>query len=76
MQKQKNRLHLLQKLFASPDEWYDNRKSKKNPKQPDFKNKSTGEALWLNATDPPWVKKQLELLDSRLSGGPKNVVNS
>lgn len=63
-----NRFHLWQILFANPNEWYDNRKNKRNPKQPDFKNKSTGEALWFNESDPSWVKKQIELLDSRLSG--------
>lgn len=76
LQKYNNRLHLWQILFANPNEWYDNRKSKKNPRQPDFKHKSTGEALWLSERDPPWVKKQVELLDSGLSGGPNNDVIS
>lgn len=62
LQSYTNRLHLWQLLFASPDEWHDQRRSKTNPKQPDFKHKSTGEALWLSASDPPWVKKQVELL--------------
>ncbi|KAL2895111.1 Protein OSB1 mitochondrial [Bienertia sinuspersici] len=75
-QKYSHRVHMWQVFFASPNEWYDRRKTKKNPKGPDFKHKSTGEALWLNASDPPWVKKQLELLDSRLSGGPNNDVIS
>ncbi|KNA12735.1 hypothetical protein SOVF_123010, partial [Spinacia oleracea] len=68
LQMKNNRFHLWQILFANPNEWYDNRKNKRNPKQPDFKNKSTGEALWFNESDPSWVKKQIELLDSRLSG--------
>ncbi|XP_057531907.1 protein OSB1, mitochondrial-like [Amaranthus tricolor] len=68
-QSYKNRLHLWQLLFASPDEWHDQRRSKTNPKQPDFKHKSTGEALWLSASDPPWVKKQVELL---YFSGPNN----
>uniref|UniRef100_A0A803MKN3 Uncharacterized protein n=1 Tax=Chenopodium quinoa TaxID=63459 RepID=A0A803MKN3_CHEQI len=54
LQKKNNRLQLLQLLFANPSDWYDNRKSKKNPKQPDFKHKSTGEVLWFSERDPPW----------------------
>ncbi|XP_021726667.1 protein OSB3, chloroplastic/mitochondrial-like isoform X2 [Chenopodium quinoa] len=76
LQKKNNRLQLLQLLFANPSDWYDNRKSKKNPKQPDFKHKSTGEVLWFSERDPPWVKKQIEILDSRLSGSPNYGVSS
>ncbi|XP_021718734.1 protein OSB3, chloroplastic/mitochondrial-like isoform X2 [Chenopodium quinoa] len=76
LQKKNNRLHLWQLLFANPNEWYDNRKSKKNPKQPDFKHKSTGEVLWFSERDPPWVKKQVDILNSRLSGGPNYGVSS
>lgn len=56
-------------FFANPSEWWDQRKRKRNPKQPDFKHKDTGEALWLSNNDPPWVNKQLQLLDSKLEGG-------
>ncbi|XP_010530277.1 PREDICTED: protein OSB1, mitochondrial [Tarenaya hassleriana] len=66
-----NRLYLWQVLFANPYEWWDNRRSKKNPRQPDFKHKDTGEALWLNPDDPPWVRRQLQLLDRRTAA--KNV---
>lgn len=34
---------------------------------PDFKHKDTGEALWLGPNDPPWIKKQLQLLDSKMA---------
>ncbi|PON99186.1 Single-stranded DNA-binding protein [Trema orientale] len=63
-EKYKNRLHLWQVFFANPDEWWDNRRGKVNPLLPDFKHKDTGEALWLSPNDPPWIKKQLEKLDS------------
>ncbi|KAK3039380.1 hypothetical protein RJ639_027629 [Escallonia herrerae] len=66
--KWKNRLHLWQVFFSNPDEWRDNRKNKKNPKQPDFTHKDTGEALWLGRYDPPWVERQLQLHDARLAG--------
>ncbi|KAH1119988.1 hypothetical protein GYH30_048369 [Glycine max] len=57
-------------LFSSnPNEWWDQRKRKRNPKQPDFKHKDTGEAQWLREYDPPWVKKQLQLFDSKIAGG-------
>jgi hypothetical protein len=39
---------LLDRLLANPSAFYDNRRDKKNPKGPDFKDKSTGEAIWLN----------------------------
>ncbi|MBA0691645.1 hypothetical protein Goari_009261 [Gossypium aridum] len=64
-----SQLYLWQVFFTNPFEWWDNRKSKKNPRQPDFKHKDTGEALWLNPNDPPWIKKQLQLLDSKLAEG-------
>ncbi|XP_062119930.1 protein OSB1, mitochondrial [Humulus lupulus] len=63
-EKYKNRLHLWQVFFSNPYEWWDNRKCKVNPLLPDFKHKDTGEALWLSPNDPPWIKKQLEKLDS------------
>ena len=62
----RERLHLWQVFFSSPHEWWDNRNQKPNPNHPDFKHKSTGEVLWLRATDPPWIGKQLELLDTKM----------
>ncbi|XP_020238246.1 protein OSB1, mitochondrial isoform X2 [Cajanus cajan] len=59
------RLYLWQVFFANPNEWWDQRKRKLNPKQPDFKHKDTGEVLWLSNYDPPWVQRQLQLLDSK-----------
>ncbi|KAL5136695.1 Protein OSB2, chloroplastic [Glycine soja] len=54
-------------FFANPGEWWDNRNNKRNPKAPDFKHKDTGEALWIEGRyNPPWVKSQLEILDSRM----------
>ncbi|XP_058725188.1 protein OSB1, mitochondrial-like isoform X1 [Vicia villosa] len=64
-----NQLHLWQVFFASPNEWWDRRKNKLNPNSPDFKHKDTGEALWLSKHNPPWVTRQLELLDLKFSGG-------
>ncbi|OIW03991.1 hypothetical protein TanjilG_30267 [Lupinus angustifolius] len=46
-------------LLNNPDKWWDNRSNKKNEKGPDFKNKETGEALWLNGA-PKWVLSKLE----------------
>ncbi|KAF5174961.1 Osb1 protein [Thalictrum thalictroides] len=61
-----DKLYLWQVFFVSPHEWWDNRKQKKNPRSPDFKHKDTGEGLWLSPTDPPWVRRQLQLHDSRM----------
>ncbi|KAA8543312.1 hypothetical protein F0562_021193 [Nyssa sinensis] len=58
---------LWQAFFANPVDWWDNRKNKRNPKYPDFKHKDTGEALWIEGRyNPPWVKSQLAILDSRM----------
>ncbi|VVA13862.1 PREDICTED: OSB1 mitochondrial [Prunus dulcis] len=58
---------LWQAFFANPVDWWDNRKTKRNPKYPDFKHKDTGEALWIEGRyNPPWVKSQLAILDSRM----------
>ncbi|XP_021820893.1 protein OSB1, mitochondrial-like [Prunus avium] len=67
LEKYKDRLHLWQVFFANPYEWWDNREDKLNPRQPDFKHKDTGESLWLSPGDPPWIKGQLELLDTRMA---------
>eukprot|EP00268_Persea_americana_P061194 TRINITY_DN7703_c0_g3_i2.p1 TRINITY_DN7703_c0_g3~~TRINITY_DN7703_c0_g3_i2.p1 ORF type:complete len:289 (-),score=40.76 TRINITY_DN7703_c0_g3_i2:598-1464(-) len=61
------RLHLWQVFFASPHEWWDNRGRKLYPSSPDFKHKDTGERLWIMPNDPPWVTKQLQLLDSKIT---------
>jgi hypothetical protein len=52
--------------FANPANFWDNRHRKTNPKAPDFKNKSTNEALWLNGA-PDWVHMELA---AREGGGP------
>ncbi|CAL1383139.1 unnamed protein product [Linum trigynum] len=56
-----------QAFFASPYEWWDNRKNKRNPKYPDFKHKDTGESLWVEGRyNPSWVKSQLAILDEKM----------
>ncbi|KAF1886294.1 hypothetical protein Lal_00045525 [Lupinus albus] len=46
-------------LLNNPNKWWDKRSNKKNEKCPDFKNKETGEALWVNGA-PKWVLSKLE----------------
>jgi hypothetical protein len=55
----------------------------RNPKAPDFKHKSTQEALWINSwNNPPWVEQQLAVLqekhaqhgDSQNSSKDKKIV--
>ncbi|CAL0332688.1 unnamed protein product [Lupinus luteus] len=71
IQNDQSRIYLWQVFFVNPNEWWDQRKRKLNPKQPDFRHKQTGEVLWLSKYDPPWVKKQLQLLDSKIAeAGP------
>lgn len=64
----RERLKLWQVFFANPQEWWDNRQGKRNPRAPDFKHKDTNECLWINPDDPPWVRKQLQLYDSSMGG--------
>lgn len=45
-------------------QYYDNRLNKRNPKAPDFKHKTTGEALWIESA-PQHIKAQLEALQAQ-----------
>ncbi|XP_065881685.1 protein OSB1, mitochondrial [Euphorbia lathyris] len=56
-------LQSWQLFFCKPYEWWDKRENKQNSSAPDFKHKHTGECLWLRPDDPPWLRKQLQLLD-------------
>ncbi|MCD7469124.1 Single-strand binding protein [Datura stramonium] len=64
-EKYRNRILLWQIFFSNPYEWMDFRKGKVNPNYPDFKHRDTGEVLWLRRDDPPWIKRHLDILDSR-----------
>nr|DAD40521.1 TPA_asm: hypothetical protein HUJ06_014844 [Nelumbo nucifera] len=75
-QKKRDRLYLWQVFFANTYEWWDNRRGKTNSKSPDFKHKDTGEVLWIDERDPPWVKRLLQLHDSTmLERGHQELVN-
>lgn len=53
-------------FFANPSKWWDYRTSKKSPKYPDFRHKTSGEVLWIDSfNSPAWVKPQLAVLDSK-----------
>ncbi|KAL6207354.1 hypothetical protein ACLB2K_018312 [Fragaria x ananassa] len=67
LEKSREWLHLWQVFFANPYDWWDNRKRKLNPRQPDFKHKYVDEALWLRPDDPPWIKTQIHRLDERMA---------
>ncbi|CAM6096009.1 unnamed protein product [Calypogeia fissa] len=55
-----------QEYFADPSQWWDNRDTKRNPKAPDFKHKSTNEGLWVKSwNNPPWVEQQLAVLEEK-----------
>lgn len=57
-------------LFANPDQFWDNRRSKRNPRAPDFKHKDTGVALWIDSRQTPdWVPASLDKLDETRDGG-------
>ncbi|KAJ7568200.1 hypothetical protein O6H91_01G022800 [Diphasiastrum complanatum] len=51
---------LWQEFFSDPSQWWDNRFTKKSPKYPDFKHKSTLEGLWVDSwLNPSWVKEKM-----------------
>ncbi|KAG2427729.1 hypothetical protein HXX76_012054 [Chlamydomonas incerta] len=58
-----------EQLRSNPDEWYDNRTRKTNPKAPDFVRKDDrAVALWIDGRDvPTWVEELCNDLDSRQS---------
>ena len=45
------------KLVENPEEWWDNRVTRSNPKASDFKHKRTQRALWIdNWQMPEWAR--------------------
>lgn len=67
------RERLWQQVFDGPGEWLDYRAAKAEghaaPGHPDFRRRSTGEAVWARSFfAPPWVAERLEAADE--SGSP------
>ncbi|XP_077222864.1 protein OSB2, chloroplastic-like [Tasmannia lanceolata] len=61
---------LWKDLVENPSKWWDNRPGKEcgsfNPKSPDFKNKETNTALWIDCnTTPAWVLPKLPPVKSK-----------
>ncbi|CAM6040640.1 unnamed protein product [Sphagnum compactum] len=51
---------LWQEFFSDPSQWWDHRLDKVNVNYPDFKHKTTRQALWLDdPRRPPWVEAKL-----------------
>jgi len=55
-------------FFNEPDQYWDNRALKasgeRSPRYPDFKHKTTQEALWVDSWDSPkWIQETLTLMD-------------
>lgn len=47
-------------FFGDPSSYWDNRLSKRAPRAPDFKHKTSGEGLWISSRDTPaWVEGRL-----------------
>ncbi|MCO5576100.1 hypothetical protein L7F22_029907 [Adiantum nelumboides] len=54
---------LWEDLFSNPSQWWDYRRSKTNPRYPDFRHKSSNQVLWLNNKHKPtWVDSRLPTL--------------
>lgn len=55
-----NKDQLWRSFFENPGAWWDNRASKRNDRQPDFKHKESGTALWMiSRGNPEWVIDKL-----------------
>eukprot|EP00250_Pteridium_aquilinum_P014300 c21901_g1_i1 orf=1662-5786(-) len=69
---------LWRDVIANPADWWDNRIGKRSPKHPDFRHKSSKEALWLDSSrKPSWVDSKLghlrghpSIVDGGLLGSP------
>ncbi|GAX85183.1 hypothetical protein CEUSTIGMA_g12601.t1 [Chlamydomonas eustigma] len=54
---------LWAELERDRSQFWDNRENKRNPKAPDYKQKSTGHGLWLNSRNAPyWAAEELRQL--------------
>lgn len=48
-------------LVEHPENWWDNRSTRRNPKAPDFKHRATRQALWIdNSRTPMWARRHFE----------------
>lgn len=63
--KKRHRQELLWlEFFEDPAQWWDNRRDKKNPQDPDFRHKSKNGALTIRSRfAPSWVESKLAELD-------------
>eukprot|EP00250_Pteridium_aquilinum_P032998 c5080_g1_i1 orf=120-746(+) len=51
---------LWRQFFSDPSQWWDIRKSKRDSRSPDFRNKTTKESLWIHGWyTPDWVEEEL-----------------
>ncbi|KAJ7542616.1 hypothetical protein O6H91_09G003200 [Diphasiastrum complanatum] len=58
---------LWREFFSDTSRWWDQRFEKKKDGHPDFKHKTTQEALWIESgTTPDWVKERLGTLKPRV----------
>ncbi|KAG0540990.1 hypothetical protein BDA96_03G457100 [Sorghum bicolor] len=69
--KQKLEEDLWRDLVDNPANWWDNRTDKPTPKHPDFKNKNSGQGLWLGTKSPQWARDALPSL--KFKGGSKGT---
>lgn len=67
--KQKLEEDLWRDLMNNPANWWDNRTDKPTPKHPDFKNKDSGQGLWIGSKSPQWAIDALPSLKFGKGGG-------
>lgn len=63
---------LAEQLKSVPSNFFDMRQVKATPQHPDFKNKTTGEGLWLNSV-PSEVVQLVSKWDVQQSAGSSKV---
>ncbi|AQK98233.1 Protein OSB2 chloroplastic [Zea mays] len=69
--KQRLEEDLWRDLVNNPANWWDNRSDKPTLKHPDFKNKDSGQALWIGTKSPRWAVDALPSLNFK--GGSKGT---
>ncbi|KAJ1287050.1 hypothetical protein BS78_03G400900 [Paspalum vaginatum] len=63
--KQKLEEDLWRDLVENPGNWWDNRRDKPTAKHPDFRQKDSGEGLWVGTRSPQWALDALPSLKFR-----------
>ncbi|XP_024539813.1 putative pentatricopeptide repeat-containing protein At3g01580 [Selaginella moellendorffii] len=61
-------------FFQNPSAWWDHRKIKSDPKEPDFVHAKTKDCLWITSFfSPPWLPQELKMIRPATSDARKSL---